>query len=88
MLMLQQLDPTTKENLGGLFINPDFISEIIPVQSEKCAYDGSRIFWCQIVMNNGGFYLVPFGVMEITDMLRDYNRLIGKYPTPTGYRGV
>lgn len=77
MIMLQRLDPETKEFLGGLFINPEFISEIIP-QSE---FGGPEpIPRCQIVMNNGHFYTTPFCVSEVTDMICDYFRLIGKFP--------
>jgi uncharacterized protein YlzI (FlbEa/FlbD family) len=84
MIMLQQLDPQTKENLGGLFINPEFISEIIP-QSEFGGPD--PILRCQIIMNNGNFYLVLFCVSEVYDEILAYNRLIGKFPTPKTYTG-
>lgn len=79
MIMLQRLDTETKEFLGGLFINPEFISEIIP-QSEFGGPD--PLHRCKIIMNNGNFYLVPFCVSEVTDMICDYFRLIGKFPKP------
>lgn len=77
--MLQRLDPETKEFLGGLFINPELISEMIPFSYIN---DKEKLFGTQIVMNNGHFYTVPFSASEVNDKIIDYFRLIGKFPKP------
>jgi hypothetical protein len=82
--MLQQLCQKTNVNLGGLFINPEFISELIPI---SYMLGKEKVFATQIIMNNGHFYNVPFVVADITDKIIDYFRLIGKFPTPKTYTG-
>ena len=79
MIILQQLDKQTKVNLGGLFINPELISEMIPFSYIN---DKEKLFGTQVVMNNGNFYNTPFVAQKILDMIADYNRLIGKFPKP------
>lgn len=66
IIMLQRLNPTTFENEGGLFINADHISALIP---RMAVNDGDRIYRCEILLSNGVVYLVPFGVQEIYDMI-------------------
>jgi hypothetical protein len=67
MIMLQRIDRNTHENIGGLYLNPSYISELVPRMSPK--NDGTN-FWCWVHMNNGNTYLTPFGVTEILDMIK------------------
>jgi hypothetical protein len=64
LLMLQRIDPHTKENVGGLYINPSHISALIPKRIAQYSYTS-------ILLSNGIEYLTPFPISEILEMLEN-----------------
>lgn len=68
MIQLQRLHHASYENLGGLYLNPSNISELVPLMSQR--NDGTK-FWCWVHMNNGNTYLTPFCVTEILQLIQE-----------------
>lgn len=64
LLILQQIDPHTRENIGGLYINPSHISALIPKRIVQASYT-------IILLSNGIEYLTPFPIIEILEMLEN-----------------
>lgn len=72
LIQLQRLDPITKDNQGGLYVNVDHISALIPFMD----YDtkNNRVFWCHVLLSNQIQYLTPFSVQDICDLILDAER--------------
>ena len=72
LIQLQRLDPTTKDNQGGLYINVDHISALIPFMD----YDtkNNRVVWCYVLLSNQIQYLTPFSVQDIYELCLDAER--------------
>ena len=72
LIQLQRLDPITKDNQGGLYINVDHISALIPYTD----YDtkNNRVFWCYVVLSNQIQYLIPCSVQQICALILDAER--------------
>lgn len=69
IIQLQRLNEQTQANEGGLYINTDYISEIVPITQKKGS--DQRVSWTRINMSNGNTWLTPFSVSSILDMLTE-----------------
>jgi len=69
-IQLQRLDPVSLENMGGLYLDPNFIAALVP----RLKRENSNIAftYCEVVMSSGLCYSTPFQVIEILDIIRDH----------------
>ena len=72
LIQLQRLCPSTLVNQGGLYINIDHISALIPYKT--CNSKGETVFWCNVLLSNQVQYLTPFSVQDICDLILDAER--------------
>ena len=76
IIQLQRLNPTTLDNEGGLYINIDHISALIPHMS-GLDETNQKIYRCEILLNNGVVYLTPFSCVEIFDKIYETEKTTG-----------
>lgn len=66
LITLQCLDKITYDNIGGLYINKQMVSELVPIRYSK---DSRQYFATIIHMSNGNSYIVPYNVNELLKYL-------------------
>lgn len=72
IVILQWLDEHDEyKNKGGLFLNVDHISAMVPLGTERT----------RVILSNGKNWIVPWGVVELIDELRDVAPMV---PTKRG----
>lgn len=65
IIQLQRLNPATYENEGGIYVNIDHISVLIPVRR-----NGN--FHCDVLLNNGIVYHTPYNITDILEDIRQW----------------
>lgn len=84
--MLQRLEPKfdpcyphndpEMKNGGGIFINIDHISALIPVKGKTDNLEEQRVSWCKVLLNNGKEFLTPFSAIDIIEDILDVQNKI------------
>jgi hypothetical protein len=73
IIQLQRLCVHTHDNQGGLYINIEHISALIPYKTSTPK--GETVFWCNVLLSNQVTYLTPFSVQEIYELILEAERL-------------